>query len=425
MTETESSHSILLHPPQAAPLVFRKGAKVAIAIGVLAFVVGLIISPQRAWQAYFVNFLFWSGLAQGGVVMAAVYRITNARWGDQFRRIGEGMVLFLPVSLALYVILIVGGTEIFPWLGHGTDHKGIWLTGWFLFARDGVAFGVLCFVSYRFVYFSIRPDLGILKENGIFVDHRLLYAIKDWQGWETEVSISKQKLSVLTPILLICFGSLYSLVGFDMVMSLDPHWYSTLYGWLYSLHAFFAALTAITILAYASTKWYDLDDAFSRGQWHDMGRFVFGFALLAGGFFWSQFLVIWYGNLPEESSYLIKRFYTQPWEPLMWAYIILAYLFPLVVFLSARVKQIPGALSVIAGLIFVALFLERFIAVVPFLWNLPSIPFGLLEAGITLGFIGLFLRCWLAFARVIPIVPACPVEQPASSSRTPNPSPGS
>ena len=170
----------------------------------------------------------------------------------------------------------------------------------------------------------------------------------------------------------------------------------------------------ITILAYLSTKWYGLGEAFSRSQWHDMGRFVFGFSLLAGGFFWSQFLVIWYGNLPEETSYLIKRFYRQPWEPLTWVYIIFAYLFPLVVFLSARVKQIPAALSTIAALILVALFLERFIAVVPFLWNSPSIPFGVLEVGITLGFLGIFMRCWLAFARVIPIIPASLIDERVS-----------
>jgi Ni/Fe-hydrogenase subunit HybB-like protein len=392
------------------------------ALGFLAFVLGVILSPQRAWQSYFVNFLFWSGIAQGGVVMAAVYRITNARWGDQFRRIGEGMVLYLPVSLVLYVILIAGGSNIFPWLGHHDEQKGVWLSSWFLFGRDGIAFGLLAFLSYRYVYHAVRPDLGILKENGIFVDQRVLRAIRDWRGWEAEVTTSKKKLAVMTPVLLICFGTLYSLIGFDMVMALDPHWYSTLYGWMYALHAFFAALTVITILAYLSTKWFGLGENYSRNQWHDMGRFVFGFALLAGGFFWSQFLVIWYGNLPEETSYLIKRFYAQPWEPLMWAYIILAYLFPLVVFLSARVKQIPGALAAIAALIFAALFLERFIAVVPFLWNLPSIPFGLLEIGITIGFVGLFLRCWLAFVRVIPIIPARAMDQTVRTLGSENPS---
>ncbi len=421
MTERISSHTVLLHPPQPAPQLLRRGVKVAMAVGILAFVVGLAISPQRAWQAYFVNFLFWGGMAQGGIVMAAVYRITNAHWGDQFRRIGEGMILFLPVSLVLYLVLILAGNDLFPWLEHGVQEKGIWLSGWFLFMRDGVAFAVLCWFSYRFVYHSIRADLGLLDENRVVLDRRIRHVINDWHGWEAEVATSRQKLARLTPVLLICFGTLYSLIGFDLVMALDPQWYSTLFGWMYSLHAFFASLAAIAVLAYFATKWYDLGEAFSRSQWHDMGRFIFGFSLLAGGFFWSQFLVIWYGNLPEETSYLIKRFYSQPWEPLMWVYIILAYLFPLVVFLSARIKQIPGALAGIAGLILVALFLERFIAVVPFLWDLPAIPFGLLEIGITLGFVGLFMRCWLAFARVIPVIPARPVQEAVSVLSPENP----
>jgi len=394
-----------LYPPQRAPQVFRRTVAALLAIGAVAFIAGISLSPQRAWQTYFVNFLFWSGIAQGGVVMAAVYRITNARWGDQFRRIGEGMVGFLPVSLVLYLVLLLGSHHLFPWLSHKIPGKEIWLNVFFLFSRDGAILIVLFLISFRFVYHSIRPDIGLLNERGVVPDRRILFAIKDWKGWADESAASQTKLAKLTPVLLICFGVLYTLFGFDMVMALDPEWYSTLFGWMYFLHAFFAALTVITLLAYLSTRWFGIGEAFLTHQWHDMGRFVFGFALLAGGFYWSQYLVIWYGNLPEESSYLIKRFYSQPWEPLMWVYIILAYLFPLVVFLSARIKQIPAALSAVAGLILVALFIERFVAVIPFLWAPPTIPFGFLESCITLGFAALFLQCWLLFARMVPIIP--------------------
>ena len=137
-----------------------------------------------------------------------------------------------------------------------------------------------------------------------------------------------------------------------------------------------------------------------------MGRFVFGFCLLSGGFYWSQFLVIWYGNLPEETGYLIRRFYSQPWETWTWAYVILAYLFPLAVFLSRRVKQMPWALFSISAVILVALFLERFIAVVPFISREPAVHWGILEWLVTLGFGAAFLLSWLAFARVVPLVPA-------------------
>jgi hypothetical protein len=90
----------------------------------------------------------------------------------------------------------------------------------------------------------------------------------------------------------------------------------------------------------------------------------------------------------------------------MWVYLIGAYLLPLAVFLSKRVKQVPIALLSISLLIFIALFLERFIAVVPFTWHAASIPFGPVELCVTLGYAGAFLLCWLAFARVVPIVPA-------------------
>jgi len=275
-----------------------------------------------------------------------------------------------------------------------------------VFGRDGLIFLLLLWLSYRFVRYSVRLDLGILKEKDEALDlprwgKRI---VGGWQGMKNEEQLSVAGLTRLTPILLIAFVVLYSLIGFDLVMALDPQWYSTLFGWMYVLHAFFAGLVVITILAVLSRSWFDLGAAFTTGQWHDMGRFVFGFCLLSGGFFWSQFLVIWYGNLPEETSYLIKRFYSQPWEPLMWVYLIFAYLFPLVVFLSRRVKQVPAALMVIALVILCALFIERFVAVVPFLWSESSIPFGLIEVGVTAGFLAAFLLCWVTFSKVVPLV---------------------
>lgn len=414
MMESSSTGPHILWLPQAAPARIVSALRGLVAFGVIVFCGGLLVGfGERAWQIYFVNFLFWSGIAQAGVAMAAVYRITNARWGEPFRRIGEGMISFLPLSFLLYLVLVFGGQSIFPWV-HETAHgKGLWLSAPILFGRDAIIFLILFWLSYKFVGHSVRFDLGLLKERnpGMTLPKWAQAMSADWKGWEEELQRSTRALATLTPVFLIAYAVLYSLLGFDLVMALDPEWYSTLFGWMYVLHGFFAGLAAITILAVVSRKWLQLDAAFVTGQWHDMGRFVFGFCLLSGGFFWSQFLVIWYGNLPEETSYLIKRFYTQPWETLMWFYLIFAYLFPLAVFLSKRVKQIPGALMAISLIILCALFVERFIAVVPFIWHEPSIPFGLVEVGVTAGFMASFVLCWLAFAKVVPIVPASVVPE--------------
>jgi len=416
MIPTRKAVPEILYPPVAPPPRVKLLLRGCALAGLVGFVAGLLLGEsQRTWQIYFVNFLFWSGLAQGGVIMAAVYRITNAHWGDHFRRIGEGMIAFLPLSFVLYVILVAGGGGLFPWLHERFPGKDLWLSGPFLFGRDGLVFLFLMWLSYRFVYHSVRPDLGLLRDRTGEADiswwgRRLT---KNWRGWEIEKAESVARLARITPGLLIAFALLYSLIGFDLVMALDPRWSSTLYGWLYFVHAFYAGLVVITMLAVVSRKWFGTLSAFREAQWHDMGRFVFGICLLSGGFFWSQFLVIWYGNLPEETSYLIRRFYSQPWEPLMWAYIIFAYLFPLAVFLSRRVKEVPGALMVITSIILGALFLERFIAVVPFIWIEPTVPFGVIELAVTLGFAGAFVLSWLRFTAVVPMVPAAPSQAAA------------
>ena len=403
--KTELS-SELVFPAVSVPRRVRRTLLITLGAGLVAFIIGIFGDEhQRAWQIYFVNFLFWSGIAQGGVVMAAVYRITNAKWGDPFRRIGEAMVAFLPVSLLLFAVLIVWGNGLFPWVSAAFEGREIWLSPLFVFLRDGLALLVLLWVSFRFVYWSVRPEAGIIPVSGgpSFARSVLRWLTRGWTDTAIESDRSSRRLARLTPVLLLLFAVLYSLLGFDLVMSMDPHWVSTIFGWMFFLHAFYAALVAITILAVISRSWLNTTEAFATHQWHDMGRFVFGFCLLSGGFFWSQYLVIWYGNLPEETSFLIRRFYSDPWEPLMWVYIIGAYLFPLAVFLSKRVKEIPLSLLCISSVILVSLYLERFIAVVPFVWKVDTIPFGLLELLVTAGFAALFLLSWLTFVRVLPV----------------------
>lgn len=389
------------------PSKLRAYLWVAVGVGVVVLI-GAIVGgwSQRAWQIYLVNFLFWSGIAQGGVVMAAVYRLTNARWGDRFARIGEGMAAFLPISFLLYLVLVTAGASLFPWLHHPVPGKETWLSGPFLFGRDALAFLLLIVLSGIFVYRSIRPDVGYYHEHGTSPPPILKKCVSNWKGWENEVRSSHDCLRRLVPGTIVAFVLLYTLVGFDLVMALDPHWHSTLFGWMYALHAFFASIVTVALLAVFSRGWTGPEQSIAGHQWHDMGRFLFGISLLSGGFFWAQYLTIWYGNLPDEIPYLLKRFYSLPWEPLMWVYIILAYLFPLAVFLSRKVKEMPSALFGISFLIFIALFIERFIAVVPSVWSGSSIPFGILEFLVTVGFGGAFALSWIAFASAVPIVPS-------------------
>lgn len=374
-----------------------------VALGASAFLVALLAGfEDRAWQIYYVNFILWTAIAQGGVVFSAAYRITNGKWGEPFRRVGESMVSFLPVSLALFLGVFLGRFHIYPWLHEPTGKEG-WLNTPFFFARVVGIFLFMMWLSYKYVRTSLRQDLG--RYRAVVPDKYRAFVDKithQWRG-EEESAAAESRIAKLVPTVLISFAVLYSLLGFDLLMSLEPHWYSTLYGWLFFLHGFYGALVVITLLAVSARKAFKLESGFTTGQFHDLGRLVMGFCMLAGGFYWSQYLVIWYGNITEEIPYLLARFRNPLWTPLTWYYIVFAFLFPLAVFLSKRVKERPVTLVIIGSIILSSLFVERFLAVAPFLWHESYLPFGILELLVSLAFGSGFALTWFGFVAAVPL----------------------
>ena len=317
------------------------------------------------------NFLFWTGIAQSGVVFAAAYQVSKGRWSDAFRRMGESLVFFLPVSLVLFVaMMLFGASSIFVWARTPVPDKRLWLSVPFLAARDLLVFAGLYALSAAYVYYSQQS--------------------------------ATRRTRVLAPVLLIAFGLGYSLIGFDLVMSLDPNWYSTLFGWYFFVSAFYAALAVLTIAAVLFRDTWGLEQHLTADATHDMGRLLFGFCLLTGGLFWAQWLVFWYGDLPEEIAFVIRRYYQMPYAPLAWIMTYGAFIVPLVILLSKNLKRKPKLLMAVACWILVMLWLERYIWIVPSIWTGDGAPL-LIEALITAGFAGGFGWGWMAHNRRIPI----------------------
>lgn len=395
-------------PPPESPTRLILWLWTFVLIGVTTLALGISgYETKRVWMSYLINFVFWSGLAQSGVIFSAAYRLTNGRWGETIRRVAEGFVFFIPLTIVLFLVTYIGREHLWPWITEPIEAKASWLNEPFFFARVTLYYTVLAILSYRYVVISIRPDVGLLKENGLAPASRWVDRITTkWKDYNSELETRNRKLSKLVPALLAVFGIVYSFTGFDVVMSLDPHWYSTLYGWLYMVHAFDAGVAMTIIVVILARRYFHLQQYVSTKQFYDVSRLLMGLCMLCGGFYWSQYLVIWYGNLGEEIGRLIVRFSHAPWPAFQWAVIVLLYFFPIAIFLSRSIKEKPKALIVIATIILAANWIYQFVEIAPALWTQPEIPLGLVEIGITLGFIGAVGLCWLAYARVVPLVPA-------------------
>jgi Ni/Fe-hydrogenase subunit HybB-like protein len=367
------------------------GCAVLILIGTIAFFIGIAGSqPERAWQAYLVNFVFWTGMAFGAVLLSAILTMTNARWGRPIKRLAEAPGAFLPVSFLLFWVLYFGREKIFPWIHEPVHHKEAWLNTGFLFTRDGVGLLILTALSMAIIHYSVRGDSRAMSEG---VDSPV----------ETERNLRVQ--SLLSPIFAILYALILTLIAFDLIMSLDPHWISTLFGAYYFMGSFYTGLAAVIILSALSVRTMGLDRFVGSKQFHDLGKLLFGFCVVTGDFFYAQFLVIWYGNLPEETHYVILRVNASPWKYLAWTVLIVSFVFPFIVLISRKVKMRPLLMMVLCSIILVGMWLERFLLVAPSIWRGERMPLGFMELFITAGFSGIMALCLLLFFRKYPMLP--------------------
>ena len=194
------NQEILAKRNQIPGWIFKVFAALAL-LGVGAFVLG--VSGERAdeaWQLFLVNFLFWTGVAQGGLVFSCILRITNARWGRGFLRISEGFASFTIISFVLLLVLFFGKEVILPYAHHHYHSpKDIWLDVNFVMARNVAGFGILLVLNYFYLKTSINQDT---------------------EGKENIVKLKK-----LAPAIILVYALVFSLFAWDFMMSLDPHWF--------------------------------------------------------------------------------------------------------------------------------------------------------------------------------------------------------
>ena len=361
-----------------------------ILVGGVSFGIG-VSGPyaQRAWQVYLVNFLFWSGLSSGAILFVAVLNMTSARWGRPLKRLAEALGAFMPVAFLLFWLLYFGRNEIFPWIHEPVPGKEKWLTTGFLFARDGVGLFLLTAVGTALLYYSVKKDTrrisshltsGDVPSSGINERSGSVRGIDRDRHWRRQL--------VLSPILGILYALVLTLLSFDLVMSLDPHWVSTLFGGYFFVGSFYTALASLSVLAGLSWKTAGAGKVLRFRHFHDLGKLLLGFCLMTGYLFYSQFLVIWYANIPEETRYILRRLRQNPWEPLAWVILAVCFVLPFLTLLSRKTKMRPVPMMALSGLILLGMWLERFLLVAPSLSHSEEIPLGLMELLITAGFLG-------------------------------------
>ena len=376
------------------------------AVGTLAFITGLLSDADRAWRAYHVSWLFFTSLSSAGVMFVAVQRITTARWSRAIIRFEEGFVAFLPVAFVMLLLSVfLGKNHIFPWTHEAPPvaEKVLWFNGAFLTARVISAFAVITALSLWFIYTSVRLDVGLLPEAGAKWAAGLRARMRTGFGDERRELHSTHSLQgKLAVFLALAFGYGWTVLAFDLSMGLSLHFQSTLYGWWFFMGAWLCSLTLFTLLVMAWRRFLGAEALIGENIFHDLGKLCFAFTAFWGYLTFSQFLIIWYGNVGEETHWPRLRL-IEPWVHFSVSAVMMVFFAPFFGLLSRAAKVFRPTLALFTTISLAGMFLVRYLEVYPSLYGeATSNPFGLMEIAVALGFVGLWGTCYLAFMDAFP-----------------------
>jgi len=375
-----------------------------IVLGVLAFAYLLVTNPLRAWGSWTINTLYFLGIAEGGVVLAAAIRLANGRWGGPIMRLGESFSSYLPFGIGTMLVLLVAGIWTYlPWIGNAEPRQTPFLNVPFLYVRTLGGLALFTWLATKLARTSLRRDLYLLSPH-VGPELKALYEkqVGQWRGDAEEAASYSHEVSHLSPQIALTFVAFFSVLAWDFIMALTPNWVSPLFGWFVYAGAFICAVSVVAMMATQLRKRRGLEAYITPNMFWDIGKVLFAWCIFWAYLMWSQYLPIWYANMPEETWWVFLRF-EDPWRPFAFAAFTMIFVIPFLGMLNKTSKTNPALLFSFTCLILAGVWVERHVLVMPSL-NPDHVWIGLPEVGVTAGFVGLFGFALQGFLSKYPVV---------------------
>jgi len=354
---------------------------ILMAIGLLSIVLGFFggdHAGQRVWTSILISGFFFFGIGLIGTFFLAVQYAAEAAWGVVLKRIMEGVAAYMPIGAITLIIVFAAGSlhlhHIYHWMDPELSnpespeydaliaHKHPYLNQPFWWLRALVFLGVYALFTYIFRKRSLQEDMDSSKSFYL-------------------------KNMTLAAIFLVFFGYTSMVFSWDWIMSIDTHWFSTIFGWYIFSGMWVSGLVMMTLLIiYMKSK--GLMDFVNDSHIHDMGKWVFGVSFLWTYLFFCQFMLYWYSDIPEEITYFKARIDDYTWT--FWGTFLINFVLPMLLLMSKDAKRNAGFLTFVGVIILFGHWLDTFMIVTPGAMHDHGVV-GLVEIGTFLGFLGLFL----------------------------------
>jgi hypothetical protein len=319
-------------------------------VGVGLCVVGYILRPEQFFRSYLMAYMFWLGVVLGCLALLMLHHLVGGLWGMVIRRVLEAATRLLPLMVILFVPLLFGISELYAWarpgglVDHGTEQfRHLYLRLPFFLGRAGLYCAVWLGLAFALNRWSRQQEQA---QDPLLIHSR------------------QRRLGLLSGVGLVLYGLTMTFAAVDWMMSLEPHWFSSIYGFLVVAGQFLVAMAFAIIAA----SWLARDEPLALvtppALWHDLGNLLLAFVLLWVYNAFAQLLIIWAGDLPEENVWYLHRAHGG-WHWVGVFLIGLHFAVPFFLLLSRQVKRRVQVLTLVAAVVFCVHLVDVFWLVMP------------------------------------------------------------
>ena len=354
-----------------------------IVIGAVLAAAGIAMSldhTHRIWANVLLNGFFFTAIALSAAFFVIVHALGESGWHTAVQRVPEAMSLYVPIGGVFMLLVLVGMHDIYHW-SH-TEHL------------DEILQGKSGYLNPMF--FSIRTVAYIIIWSLLVMWFRKTSLKTDV---DTNIKLFNKQRTI-AGIFIVIFAVTSSTSAWDWIMSIDAHWFSTLFGWYMFISTFVSAVALIIVLLFVLKRMGYMEHV-NDEHLHDLGKYLFGFSIFWAYLWVSQYLLIWYSNIPEETIYYVKRI--QDFEGVFYANVIINFLAPFLILMPRGTKRKLNWLIAAAIIVFIGHWIDMYLAIMP--GSTGHADFGILEIGMTVFVLGIFLFVFFSSFAKAPVVP--------------------